>query len=47
MCSYKNNLVLTFSSVFKNAEIQKRVFRTLAELGLEVTVEANVVDEGV
>ena len=47
MCSYKNNLVLTFSSVFKNTEIQKRVFRTLAELGLEITVEANTIDEGV
>ena len=46
MCSYKNNLVLTFSSVFKNTEIQKRVFRTLSELGLEITVEANVIDEG-
>ena len=46
MCSYENNLVLTFSSVFKNTEIQKRVFRTLSELGLEITVEANVIDEG-
>ncbi len=45
MCSYKNNLVLTFSSVFKSTEIQKRVFRTLAELGIDVVVEANEIDE--
>lgn len=45
MCSYKNNLVLTFSSVFKSTEIQKRVFRTLADIGLDVTIEANEIDE--
>ena len=45
MCSYENNLVLTFSSVFKNTDIQKRVFRTLSDLGLEVTVNTNTVNE--
>lgn len=45
MCSYENNLVLTFSSVFKNSDIQKRVFRTLSELGLDVTIQTNHIEE--
>ena len=45
MCSYENNLVLNFSSVFGNSDIQRRVFRTLSDLGLEVTVRSNHVEE--
>ena len=45
MCSYENNLVLTFSSVFKNSDVQKRVFRTLSDLGLDITIQTNQVEE--
>lgn len=45
MCSYEDNLVLTFSSVFKNSDIQKRVFRTLSDLGLDITIQTNNVHE--
>lgn len=45
MCSYEDNLVLTFSSIFKNSDIQKRVFRTLSDLGLDVIIQTNQVEE--
>ena len=41
VCSYKDTLVLTFSSCLKNSNIQKTFFRKLAEDGIDVTVETN------
>lgn len=45
MCSYEDNLILTFSSVFKNSDIQKRVFRMLSDLGLDITIQTNHIEE--
>ena len=41
VCTYKDTLVFTFSSAVREAYIQKRFFRHLAEAGIEVSVETN------
>ena len=41
VCSYKDTLVLTFSSCLKESHIQKAFFRKLTEDGIDVTVETN------
>ncbi len=41
VCSYKDTLVLTFSSCLKDSHIQKAFFRKLTEDGIDVTVETN------
>jgi len=41
ICSYKEMLAFTFSSVFEKPVVQKIFFRTLAAEGLDVTIESN------
>ena len=41
ICSYKDTLAFTFSSVFEKPVVQKIFFRTLAAEGLDVTIESN------
>lgn len=41
ICSYKQTLAFTFSSVFEKPVVQKIFFRTLAAEGLDVTIESN------
>lgn len=41
MCSYQDNLVLSFTSPFVSVEIQRRFFRVLTQMGLEVTIVTN------
>lgn len=45
MCSYLDNMTLSFSSHFINTEIQKNFFRELSEKGIEITINDNVVED--
>lgn len=41
ICSYGDNLVITFSSVFSRPTVQKAFFRKVAEDGVDVKIETN------
>lgn len=41
ICSYQDTLCFTFSSVLREAALQKTFFRKMAEDGLEVRIESN------
>ena len=41
LCSYRDELVLNFSSTLRDVSIQRRFFRKLVEDGMEVTIESN------
>lgn len=41
MCSYLNNLVLSFTSQFVNSEIEKNFFRYLANEGINIVINTN------
>lgn len=41
ICSYRDTLVFTFSSIFAEATIQKAFFRKLASDGIEVSIQTN------
>lgn len=41
VCSYRDTLAVTFSSVLAEAHVQRAFFRQLAADGLEVTIESN------
>ena len=41
ICSYKDTLVFTFSSVFAEAMVQKAFFRKIASDGVEVEIQTN------
>lgn len=38
MCSYQDNLVLSFTSPFVSPEVERRFFRTLTQMGLDVVI---------
>ena len=41
ICSYKDTLVFTFSSIFSDTSVQKEFFRKIAEDGITVQIETN------
>lgn len=41
VCSYNNELVLSFATVLKEPYLQRRVFRELAKAGVQVRIESN------
>ena len=41
MCSYRDQLTVTFSSAFESTEIQKNFFRTLTTMGIPVSIAAS------
>jgi NRPS condensation-like uncharacterized protein len=41
ICSYKDTLVFTFSSIFSEAALQKAFFRKIAADGVEIAIETN------
>ena len=41
MCSFQSRLSISFSSCFINSEIQRRFFRSLAELGAKIEITTN------
>ena len=45
ICSYRDTLAVTFSSVLAQAHVQRTFFRQLAADGLEVVIESNGVYE--
>ena len=45
MCSYRNNMVISFTSPFVSTDIQKNFFRTLTEMGIEAEIAMNPIDE--
>lgn len=44
-CSYKDNLMLSFTSHFKNSEIEKNLFRMLSKEGVDITINSNIIKE--
>lgn len=40
MCSYKDNLVLSFTSLFESSNIQRNFFRKLSNFGLDIEISA-------
>lgn len=44
-CSYENSLRISFTSAFVSTEIQRRFFKTIANMGIPVTIESNIVHE--
>ena len=45
MCSYKDKLVITFTSHFIDHEIQKNFVRFLTDENIEITVNTNIIGE--
>ncbi len=45
MCTYEDNLVISFTSHFKSAEIQKNFFRELAKHTDNLVINANVIGD--
>ena len=45
MCSYKDKLTVIFTSHFSNPEIQRNFVKYLTNEGIEVQVNANIVEE--
>jgi len=45
VCSYENKLRISFTSAFISTEIQRRFFKTLADMGITVDIVSNKLDE--
>jgi len=45
VCSFGNKLRISFTSSFISAEIQRKFFKALTDLGVEVTIVSNIVHE--
>lgn len=45
VCSFENQLRISFTSAFISTEIQRRFFKTLTDMGIPVIIESNIVDE--
>ena len=45
VCSFENQLRISFTSAFISTEIQRRFFKTLTDIGIPVIIESNIVDE--
>ena len=41
MCSFKDNMTISFTSAFESTEVEKNFFRTLTSMGINVTVSTN------
>lgn len=41
MCSFKDNMTVSFTSAFESTEVEKNFFRTLTSMGINVTVSTN------
>lgn len=42
LCSYEDNLVISFASPFEEADIQKNFFQFLAEKGIDIEITSNL-----
>lgn len=45
MCTYQNNMVISFTSPFVSCDIEKHFFRSLTEMGISVELAANRLGE--
>ena len=45
LCSYKDKLMVSFTSHFINSEIEKNFFRALSDENIEISINTNVFDE--
>ncbi|MBO5141565.1 MAG: hypothetical protein J6C46_00965 [Clostridia bacterium] len=45
LCSFKEKLVISFTSHFINSEIEKNFFRTISDAGISIDINTNVFDE--
>ncbi len=45
LCSYKDQLSISFTSPFVSTEVQKHFFRVLTSRGVGVTINTNVLDK--
>lgn len=45
VCSYKDNLMISFTSHYINSEVEKNFFRALSSENIEVNINTNVFDE--
>lgn len=45
LCSYKDKLMVSFTSHFVNSEIEKNFFRALSDENIEIDINTNVFDE--
>lgn len=44
MCSYEDNMVISFTSAFVNTDVQRRFFRALSDMGIAVEIVSNPMD---
>ena len=44
LCSFGDRLVLSFSSTFAGVDVQRRFFRRLAQLGIDIEITTNQLD---
>lgn len=45
LCSFENQLRISFTSAFISTEIQRNFFKTLTDMGIPVVIESNITDE--
>ena len=45
MCSFGENMTVSFTSPFSDTDVQRRFFRTLSGMGIPVEIAANQMDE--
>ena len=45
LCSFENQLRISFTSAFVSTEIERRFFKTLTDMGIPVIIESNIIDE--
>lgn len=45
MCSYEDHMVVTFTSAFVHTDIQRRFFRALTGMGVDVEIVSNLMEE--
>lgn len=46
ICSYMDNLVISFSSPFLSTDIQRRFFRILTSMGEDIEITSNIRNDG-
>jgi len=45
LCSFENQLRISFTSAFTSTEIQRRFFKTLTDIGIPLVIDSNIIDE--
>ena len=45
MCSYLDNMTLSFTTHFVESEIEKNFFKELSDKGIEIEINTNIVED--